>query len=240
MSTGRFIWYDLMTTEVVEARAFYTSVFGWDCREHGPEYWMIHVDGQAIGGMVHMDASHGAPNHWIAYVTTDDFSGTVAKVREQGGRVYFEKAIEGLGEFAVIADRQGAVISPFQMTNEPPPKSVAKAMNFISWAELHTSDPDDALAFYQALFGWKSQSWGSDYYLVGDEHSGGIMKGHGGPPSWLLYVNVASTDSTAEAAVAAGGQVLVGPRDIPRIGRFAVFVDPTGAVFAVMQSFSRE
>lgn len=239
MSTGRFVWYDLVTTDVPRARAFYAGLFGWDVRPHGPDYERIHVGDRPIGGMVTMPPDLGAPNHWIAYVTTDDLDATVAKVGAEGGRVYHREAIPNLGRWAVLADRQGAVFSAFEMTNEPPARPAEKGTNHLSWAELHTSDPADALAFYQALFGWTSEAWGEDYFLVGDEHNAGILKGHGGPPHWLLYVNVASADATTEAARAAGATVLVEPRDIPHVGRFAVFLDPTGAAFAVMQSFSR-
>jgi predicted enzyme related to lactoylglutathione lyase len=240
MSTGRFLWFDLMTTDPAASRAFYGTLLGWDVRDHGPDYLMIHVDGQPIGGMVGTKPGE-APNAWIAYVSTDDLPATLAKVREQGGQVLVQKAIDDLGEFAVILDRQGAAISAFRYVHETAGPRAPKGAGAISWAELHTTDPDDALAFYQAIFGWSSETWGGDYILVGDDHDAGILKGQEGvPPHWLLYASVADIVATAERVRALGGEVLAGPQDIPEVGRFAVFRDPVGAVMAAMESFRKD
>ena len=54
------------------------------------------------------------------------------------------------------------------------------------------------------------------------------------PTAWSTYVSVADADETA-AKVTAGGSVIAGPMDVMDIGRMAVFADPTGASFTVMQ-----
>jgi hypothetical protein len=57
----------------------------------------------------------------------------------------------------------------------------------------------------------------------------------GAPPNWMLYVAVEDADATASKVTLLGGKVEVAPREIPGVGRFAVFSDPQGAVFAVLQ-----
>jgi hypothetical protein len=59
-----------------------------------------------------------------------------------------------------------------------------------------------------------------------------------GYPAWLSYINVASVDETTSKAVTLGATVLAEPADIPDIGRFSVFVDPSGATIAVFTGFS--
>jgi hypothetical protein len=55
-------------------------------------------------------------------------------------------------------------------------------------------------------------------------------------PHWLPYVEVDDADAVLARAGRVGGKVLIGPHDIPGIGRFGIFEDPAGAVLAVMKS----
>jgi predicted enzyme related to lactoylglutathione lyase len=55
------------------------------------------------------------------------------------------------------------------------------------------------------------------------------------PPKWAPYFQVANCDATADKAKSLGGNVCVGPADIPNVGRFAGVVDPQGAVFMIIQ-----
>ena len=66
-----------------------------------------------------------------------------------------------------------------------------------------------------------------------------MMKMHWeGNPSWLGYVSVASVDESITKAIELGATVCVEPSDIPGIGRFAVFADPTGATIAIFTAVS--
>ena len=47
------------------------------------------------------------------------------------------------------------------------------------------------------------------------------------------------TDATVARVAELGGRLLVPARALENVGRFAVFADPTGAVFAVMQNAPR-
>ena len=242
MSQGRFVWYDLMTTDPAAAERFYGALFGWTFEPHGPEYRMMSADGRGMGGIVAMKASDAVPNHWVAYITVADVNATCAKVQELGGKVIVPThPIPGTGEFATFTDRHGASFSAIRLDNDTPEPPRAKGSTAISWAELHSPDPADSLAFYGEIFGWKSESWdmggGQLYYLVGDEHSAGIMAAMpGAPPHWLLYANVANADAAVAKAQDLGARLVHGPADIPNVGRFAIFIDPLGAVFAVMQN----
>jgi len=112
-----------------------------------------------------------------------------------------------------------------------------------SWNELMTADPKAATEFYGRLFGWKYDVMNmgqGDYHVVkaADTAVGGIMglspEQKGMPSTWACYVTVVDADATAEQCRSLGGKVLVGPMDIPKVGRFAVLQDPQGAVFNVM------
>lgn len=62
----------------------------------------------------------------------------------------------------------------------------------------------------------------------------------GARPVWLGYIGVDDVDATVERVQAAGGGVMISPRDIPGVGRFAMVTDPDGAPFYVMRGTSDE
>lgn len=114
---GAFSWFELMTSDVDEAKNFYGEVFGWNFKmaDHvDMPYTLVTVEGQEIAGM--MDLKHCGyekiPPHWGNYVTVKEIEATVAKVKELGGTVIVEiTPIPKVGDFAVIQDPQGAIIS---------------------------------------------------------------------------------------------------------------------------------
>ena len=112
-----------------------------------------------------------------------------------------------------------------------------------SWFELMTTDLDAAKRFYARLFNWQLQDMpmGQGTYTVvnvGKEGAGGMMamppESEGAPPGWGVYVTVDDVDQTVRQAEELGAKTIVPPRNIPEVGRFAVFQDPQGAVISVI------
>lgn len=115
-----------------------------------------------------------------------------------------------------------------------------------SWNELMTSDVAAAKAFYTALFGWEMQDeqvHGMIYTLIktGDQKIGGLMAmpedAQASPPAWGAYVTVDDVDKQTERARQLGASVVVAPRDIPEVGRFAVIRDPQGAMLSLISYY---
>ena len=118
-----------------------------------------------------------------------------------------------------------------------------------TWAELATSDPKAAKAFYTALFGWTAVDnpmgpGPDDIYTrlqIGGKDVGALFKmrpeqaAMGVPPNWGTYFTVLSADETAKKAKSAGGAVVVEPFDVMDYGRMAVVRGPEGAAFSVWQ-----
>jgi predicted enzyme related to lactoylglutathione lyase len=124
-----------------------------------------------------------------------------------------------------------------------------KEHGVFSWNELMTTDVPAAKAFYQAALGWELQDVahpGMDYTIAkkGDRDVAGIMtlpdNAGGMPPAWGSYVTVDNVDARVERIEFLGGKVLVAPRDIPNVGRFAVIADPQGAVLGIITYVKRE
>ena len=51
---------------------------------------------------------------------------------------------------------------------------------------------------------------------------------------WLYYVNVPAIDAAGERILAAGGQVVSGPMEVPGGSWIVQGLDPQGAVFALV------
>lgn len=248
---GRFLWYDLMTTDPEGAQAFYAKVAGWGLEQFpvaDAPYMMFTRGGVPIGGSMRLPdeaVKMGARPHWIAYIGTPDVDRTVADATAKGARPHVApQDIPQVGRFTVLADPQGATIAFFTPANEQPPTRKPE-IGDVSWHELVTTDPGAAVGFYSALTGWEKtgehdmgpmgiyQMFGRQGFTLG-----GIFKKPAempAPPHWLLYVRVADISAAAAAVTANGGRVLNGPVEVPGGDWTVQCMDPQGAVFALHQ-----
>jgi hypothetical protein len=125
--------------------------------------------------------------------------------------------------------------------------------NGFIWYELMTTDQDSAIAFYEAVVGWKAEDMtvpemGDYRYTILNAGERGIAGLAALPddcrdltgPGWFGYVQVPATDAAAAAIAAAGGKVLMPPSDIPTVGRFAMVADPTGSAFYLLSPLPRD
>ena len=247
---GRFVWYDLMTTDLEGAKSFYAALLGWtyndfEMGEAGP-YPMIRTGDRDIGGMVAVEAAPGAASRWIAYVTVENVDAAASRAAAAGGAVRIPPSpIPNVGRFAELADPQGAVISAFVSSNPPMPDPAGPPpAGIVCWNELLTSDPAGAVAFYQSVFGWGHGTMDMGpagvYHLFKRDGKdiAGMMQmppEAAAPPLWMPYFLVADVDASFATALPLGAMPFVKPTDIPEVGRFAVLGDPTGASFALFK-----
>lgn len=113
--------------------------------------------------------------------------------------------------------------------------------NPFCYAELNTNNPKAAKMFYSQLLEWKMQDMdvnGQNYTIchVGDGVPGGIAMGSDGDNRWIAFVDVANLPEKTTLAVKLGGQIKVGPTQIPGFGWFSVVTDPTGAEIGLWRS----
>jgi predicted enzyme related to lactoylglutathione lyase len=126
-------------------------------------------------------------------------------------------------------------------------------MSGFIWYELMTTDREAAVRFYGAVVGWGASEHenatpdGATYKILSADGRGvgGLVQltdamGDGGAyPAWVGYVAVDDADAKAKHVAAAGGRVLMGPGDIPQVGRFAMVTDPGGAAFYLLTPLPR-
>jgi predicted enzyme related to lactoylglutathione lyase len=249
---GRFLWYECMTPDVERAMSFYKAVAGWGTQvwtQSGESYTMWLVGERAIGGVMRMPPGLEAPSHWVSYIGTPDVDLTAGRAETLGAKICKPPTeIPTIGKFAVIADPQGATFiafTPYPPANQPPaPPPPAPAVGDIAWNELATTDVAGALRFYGDLFGWTAgdaMDMGPagiyQIFGLGATRLGGIYvkpKEMPGPPQWLYYIRVAGIEAAIALVKKHGGQVLMGPHDVPGGDRIAMCLDPMGAPFALV------
>lgn len=249
--TGRFCWYELMTTDTGAAPAFYQAVTGWSTEgwEGGTNPYTMWVNGDApLGGIMELPREardQGAPPHWMPYVSTPDIADTTAKAKHLGATVlHGPMELPEVGAITVFQDPQGAVFSAFQPATVTPGHDGPPAIGEFSWHELATTDAEGAWAFYSGLFGWQrgeAMDMGEmgtyQMYHRGAHPLGGVFnKPPDMPvPCWILYVRVADVAAAAGQVTAMGGKILNGPMEVPGGDLIVQCMDPQGAMFALHQ-----
>jgi predicted enzyme related to lactoylglutathione lyase len=261
MSTGSFIWYELMTSDPDDAARFYGAVVGWkiaaqpDPLPGGKDYRMItRSDGGSAGGVLRLTSDmvkHGAQPCWIGYLHVAEVEASVKAIVADGGKVLMPRMDLPVGSMAMVADPMG---TPFYvMTPIPPPgKPEAKSDVFdvnaaqrVRWNELSSPDLTRAKAFYAKHFNFQFNEvmpMGpmGDYCFI--DHDGvrlGAMVQK--PPAtpgpvgtWMFYFGVHSVSTARRAITEGGGKVMLNMHEVPGGNWIVVAADPAGAVFGVV------
>jgi predicted enzyme related to lactoylglutathione lyase len=108
--------------------------------------------------------------------------------------------------------------------------------------EIPTTSNDDARRFYSALFGWNVQVYPEmDYAMFEAEGGpgGGFPKVDNElvkPGGVLVYVGTDDIDASLSKAESLGGSTVVPKTEIPGVGWFGIFSDPTGNRIALYTS----
>ncbi len=101
--------------------------------------------------------------------------------------------------------------------------------------EIPANDPASAAKFYADLFGWNIQvDQALNYYMFqAGSGPGGAFPQVGEDPPYkpgevVIYVSTDDIDATLAKTESLGGKTLMPKTEIPNVGWFAFFADPTG------------
>ena len=114
--------------------------------------------------------------------------------------------------------------------------------------EIHGSDPEKLIPFFEQLFGWRFTRWpGVDYWMIelnaerNPGINGGMIRRMGAAPAanapvsaFVCTVQVASVDDALAHAVSLGGEVALPKMAIPGVGWLGYIKDPDGNVLGVI------
>lgn len=254
-SDGRFVWYELITTDTETAEAFYAEVVGWGARDASmPDlaYSLFTVGDDPVAGLMQLpeDARRtGVRPHWIGYVGVDDVDAAVERVEQLGGAVRVPPTdVPDISRFSVVVDPQTATLALIEgLDPGRHPSARSGTPGYVGWHELVATDCETAFAFYAGLFGWQKTDahiGAMDTYLPfsarGETIGGMFTKDPTLPlPFWLYYFNVGDIEAAAKRVEAGGGEILYGPIVVRGGARIVHCTDPRGAIFALVENRGR-
>jgi uncharacterized protein len=250
-----FIWYELMTTDQDAAEAFYRAVVGWnmaDAGQPGMRYTILSAGDRGMGGLMALPAEAreaGARPGWLGYVHVPDTDAAARRIVAAGGAIHrAPDDIPDVGRFAVVADPGGAVfqlLTPLPREDVPPPLP-PMTPGLVSWHELYSSiGQEAAFAFYADQFGWETtelmgmgEMGQYRIFAAGNGPMGGMMDKPADVPAsaWAFYVNVDGIDAAVQRIEHNGGQVTMGPHEVPGGSWIVQATDPQGAAFALVSA----
>lgn len=247
-SHGRFVWHELLTTDVAAVTTFYARVMrwgAWDASTPGRPYILFGDGKSAISALTALpdDARRmGVQPTWVGYVAVDDVDATAGRVVQLGGAVQVPPTnVADVSRFSVVTDPQSARFALFKWRSSAQPLPAPEAAGRVGWHELLAADWEQAWTFYAELFGWQKEeadvSETATYqpFSTGGQMIGGMFTK---PPTirapfWLCYFNTDDVDAAAERVKTGGGQVLEGPLQTAHGSWVVQCADPQGAAFAL-------
>jgi predicted enzyme related to lactoylglutathione lyase len=244
---GCFAWYELLTTDVAAARAFYRQVVGWgamDASTPAFSYTVFTADTVEVGGLMDLPPEGirmGAAPRWVGYVAVDDIDATAERLKQLGGRLYVPPTDSNIGRVSIIIDPQTAAIGLVGGLRRGGESDASDRPGRIGWHELLATDAVKAFAFYRALFNWQAAATEKDPldfyqpFAVDGRTIGGVFNKlpRAPVPFWLYYFNVADMDAALAAVHEGGGKVVHGPFELTPGRWISRCIDPQGAMFAV-------
>lgn len=248
-SNGHFVWYELVTTDVEAAIAFYTKVMGWgawDASAPGKPYILFGDGKSAISALTPLpdeDRRLGVQPSWLGYIGVDDVDATAERIARLGGTVHVPPTdVSDISRFSVFTDPQGTRLALFKWRNPAQqPTTSPDEKGRVGWRELIATEWEAAWIFYDDLFGWQKEdadiTEATTYqpFSAGGQVIGGMFTKPPTVPApfWLYYFNTGDIDAAAQRVATGGGQVLEGPHETAGGSWVIRCADPQGAAFAL-------
>jgi predicted enzyme related to lactoylglutathione lyase len=246
---GRPLWYELMTTDMRAAEAFYRAVVGWKMTPfEGARhpYTTFNRDADvAVGGIMTKPDEVKAPPFWAMYIGVPKLEDTAAQIKRLGGSAHTGIIdVQPIGRMQMMMDPQGAAFYIYEPARVDQRPEAAPEVGGASWHELMTTDAAAAMTFYREVFGWhpsEAIDMGpmGKYQMFNRPHGmiGGIMNKPpqmaNVPPNWQIYFRVPDVHAAAERIKANGGTILNGPVQVPGGDWVVNAMDPQGAAFGL-------
>ncbi|THD70276.1 MAG: VOC family protein [Bradyrhizobium sp.] len=252
---GPFVWYELITTDMAAAKAFYSEVVGWgvqDASTPGLSYALFTAGTAPVIGLMELPEearNRGATPRWAGYVGVADIDATAERIKRLGGAVYVPPTDTNIGRISIVADPQTAAFALVEGLKPALRQTVAMGEpGHVGWHELLAANWETAFEFYGELFGWQKAAaeTGSagtyQSFSAGEQTIGAMVtKRPMQPvPAWLYYINVGDIDAAAERVKAAGGHIFEGPLELSEGGSILRCADPQGATFALQGKRSQD
>ena len=237
---GKFVWHDLVTSDVATTKSFYGQLFNWTFEQRG-RYTIVSLNDKQIGGILDIQPKtqerHAA--RWISSLSVSDVDQAASVVSANGGKVHRgPENIGDRGRVALVSDPQGAQLSLIH-TKKGDPGDGPIADGSWLWHELWTNNPNDSVTFYQELAGYSTVEELDSYLILkaGDKWRAGIRNLFNQvlEQRWVPVIKVNDVKEISVLAKQLGGKVLIEPENPDYIDQVALLADPSGALFMIQE-----
>ena len=215
-----FVWTDLSSFDVAEARRFYGALFGWSYQDgegaDGAPYSFARSGWQARAGIFEMPEKLQAlnlPSFWMSYIRVDSVEDAVDTARGFADAIIEvpPTAFDAQRRIALIRDPSGA---GFTVYEGPDLGARAETHGGHSWNVHHSGNAAAIEAFYAALFDWRFADQGQGVFEIRDAEGAAIAHAEqvedalrGGFQYWMPVFAVEDIDVAERVAQQAGGEV---------------------------------
>jgi len=242
-----FIWTDLSTYDIEEAKSFYQKCFGWTFQDIGEEYLTCVASGESAAGLYTMPKKFqriGMPSFWMSYIEVSDIAKTVSDAEKHGAKIELgPQPGPGGGLVALIRDPAGAGFTCYEGEDLAGKDTSASEARMV-WNELHISDLSKVKSFYTGVFGWNIKPTNEDKRFDIFNPSGRLIGGirvfdnsvKGDKEYWAVYFSVASLETATMDIQQAGGRV-VHDQSVGKKAS-ALAYDSQGSAFFLMEGGS--
>ncbi len=237
---GKFIWHDLLTSDVHAAGEFYSKLFGWDIEYHN-QYAIARNNGKLVAGILQMKPKETSENagFWIPSVSVEEVEPALKILLGNGGVVVNGPAdMEQRGRAALVKDSDGAYLVLLK-TRQGDPADTDAAIGDWLWDELWSKNPERSEAFYTALLGYDEIASGDGYgiFIRDGKWRAGMryVEDESQPPMWVPVIRVADPQAIVDKVVNLGGVVWIAPEDAPNKGETALISDSVGAMLLIQR-----
>ena len=237
MKDNEFIYADLSTYDLITAKNFYTTVFGWSYFNSGEDYWVAYAGNQEASGLYETPQKFkdmNMPSFWMSYIQVDDVEFTAGQARELGGIIELMDLDASIGKIALIRDPSGAGFTIYE--GDRLNARTDNVFNTMVWNELFVSAIDQVQYFYETIFDWKIVSV--------DENKSDILDSNGAVISsinqvdnslkgkyeyWAVFFRVRNLKETKRTIVNHGGSIVYEDNET------TLAADPFGAFFHLVE-----
>jgi uncharacterized protein len=114
---GTFVWNELSTPDIQNARNFYSATLGWEFEQFPMpegEYWVAKVADKYVAGVTTMEVgplSGATEPYWFPYLEVHDIDARIADATKRGASVLRPAAdVPNVGRVAILRDPAGATV----------------------------------------------------------------------------------------------------------------------------------
>ncbi|WP_319576984.1 VOC family protein [uncultured Desulfobacter sp.] len=241
---GKFVWFDLFTTDIEQAVPFYEHLFGWKSvpvNTSSSNLMTIFSNDKPIGNIVQRKKDTLA-SKWLSYLSVADFDLALKSIGRAHGKIIHNIGdLPDRGQVAIVSDDQKATFAVIKSSSGDPGDELG--VNQWMDCELWTKNVNMAVLFYEQIVQYEPETIPLTETITYTQlmrdglRRGGVVKipWKGIEPEWIPYVAVRDISSMTAKVEELGGKILLEPQIESLDGRVAIIADPCGAVLGLQQ-----